>query len=155
MTQRISFLLAGTLACASTVGAQGARPMEVPAGPGIRFVVVVLTESGRPVTDLERQDFSVWDAGVERPIRGFRVIPERAGAVEISLPGADASAGSRRGDGERLDGPGGRPGRLLRYEITFEGAIAAGPEEFHRVCIGVDRPYLQVITRSGYYAKSR
>ncbi len=155
MTQRISFLLAGTLACASTVGAQRARPMEPPAGTGVRFMVVVLTESGRPVTDLLRQDFKVWDAGVERPITGFRVIPEGVGAVEISLPGGNASAGGRRGDGERPDGSGGRPGRLPWYEITFEGAIAAGPEEFHTVGIGVDRPYLKVMARSGYYAKSR
>lgn len=129
--------------------------MEAPAGPSVRFVVVVLTESGRPVTNLERQDFTVWDGTVKRPITGFRVIPEGVGAVEISLPGGNASAGGRRGDGERPDGSGGRPGRLPRYEITFEGAIAAGPEEFHTVGIGVDRPYLRVMTRSGYYAKSR
>ncbi len=104
MTQRISFLLAGTLACASTVGAQRARPMEPPAGTGVRFMVVVLTESGRPVTDLLRQDFKVWDAGVERPITGFRVIPEGVGAVEISLPGGNERWRSqgRRGETGRF-----------------------------------------------------
>jgi VWFA-related protein len=39
------------------------------------------------------------------------------------------------------------------YTLSFEGAIGDGPNEYHALAVSVDRPGLDVRTRSGYYAQ--
>jgi len=39
------------------------------------------------------------------------------------------------------------------YLLSFEGAIADGPNEYHALEVTIDKPGLEVRTRSGYYAQ--
>jgi hypothetical protein len=104
----------------------------------VRFLVAVTTQSGEPVTDLRKQDFTVFDGDVIRPIKSFRVIsalPRRYGdplirTAALGVPTKSSSSPV--------------------YEVIFDGARSRGPRQFHEVGIKVDQPNLEITTSTGY-----
>jgi hypothetical protein len=142
MDKRICLVLAATLLCSLKGHAQQASLTDDPIVRSISFVVVVTTKSGHPVTDLQQQDFKVFDNNSVRPIRGFRVITESKGPIDGSAASIRSIAGN---DNLHL---------FPRYEITFDRARGRRPNEYHQVGILVDRPDLTISTRDGYYART-
>ena len=56
--------------------AQAVSVAQARADGSVRFLVVVTTtQSGQPVADLRKQDFTVFDDDDIRPIKSFRTIP--------------------------------------------------------------------------------
>ena len=74
LDKRACLVLAATLLCGVRAYTQQAPLAKDPMRRSSGFVVVVKTQSGRPVTDLQQQDFKVLDNNSIRPIIGFRVI---------------------------------------------------------------------------------
>jgi hypothetical protein len=107
----------------------------------VRLRIFVTAKSGDAVTNLRRQDFTIYDRGAIQPITSFRVVlPKRQqgkqGVVTVSLKRSeDANS----------------PADIYPlYEISFEGARSRGPREFHQIEVRVDRPNLRVETSQGY-----
>jgi hypothetical protein len=142
MDKRICLVLAATLLCSLKGYSQQASFTDDPIVRSISFVVVVTTKSGHPVTDLQQQDFKVFDNNSVRPIRGFRVITESKAPINASAASIRSIAAN---DNLHL---------FLRYEITFDRAKGRRPNDYHQVGILVDRPDLTVRTRDGYYART-
>jgi hypothetical protein len=104
----------------------------------VRVDVLVTTQSGELVSDLEERDFTLWDNNV-LPIKitSFKLI-----RVDASrLPNVSAQPRSER------------HGEVVAYQLTFDAAIAKGPNEYHSLGAKVDRANLNVIARQGYYAQ--
>ena len=128
--------------------AQRCSVVEVQATRSERFVVIVTTKSGSPVSDLREQDFKVFDNNSLRPINVFKVVNGSQKNVQTySLTGVS----SMRQDSNARD----RLGSFPRYEITFISAPALRSNEYHEVGIWVGRPDVEVWARQGYYAKTK
>jgi hypothetical protein len=144
MDKRICLSLLISLLCSLPCQAQQKSVAEPQINP-VTFIVIVTTKSGRPVTDLQQQDFTVFDNGSIRPIQYFHAIGgtrKPAGTNPLITVGSTLSASSSGGSWS-----------FPRYEITFNGASAAKANEYHEVGIKVDRPALRVLARQGYYAQ--
>jgi hypothetical protein len=126
--------------------AQPCSEVEVQATRSERFVVIVTTKSGSPVSDLQEQDFKVFDNNSLRPIKFLKVVNGSQKNVQ-TYPVTGVSR--TRQDSNTRD----RLGSFPRYEITFSAAPALRPKEYHEVGIWVGRPDLEVWTRQGYYAQ--
>jgi hypothetical protein len=73
--------------------------------------VVVTTESGKPVTDLEQKDFTIFDNRAVRAITSFDAVltsptPPRNAPIMRSASYAPKTGAEKRGE-------------FFRYEITF------------------------------------
>ncbi|NYF52475.1 hypothetical protein [Tunturiibacter gelidoferens] len=146
MDKRVCFLslLSAVLICncSPTYAQQSSFVERLPNG-GVRFVVVVADGSGRPVTDLQQQDFTVFDDNLIRPIRAFVMVTGRKRTNEGY--GVIREAALRSGGRDELL-------KLFpRYEITFDEPIDLRAKEYREVGIKVDRPGLKIITGQGYY----
>ena len=42
---------------------------------------------------------------------------------------------------------------LNYYQLTFDAAVAAKPDEYHAIEVKIDKPGLTARTRTGYYAQ--
>ena len=107
----------------------------------VRVDVLVTTQSGQPVTDLDERDFSVWDNNVlETRITSFRLVRLDASRLpRMSLVSAESQNQKH--------------GEVVAYELTFDAAPAKGPGEYHSLGVKVDRANLKVLARQGYYAR--
>lgn len=76
MDRRVCLVLAATLLCGLRAYAQQAPLTKDPMKRSSCFGVAVETQSGRPVLDLQQQDFKVLDNKSIRPIIAFRLITE-------------------------------------------------------------------------------
>ena len=92
----------------------------------IRMAVRVTDQRHEPVADLEQKDFTVFDNGVERPIRTFQ-------RLEMSQQ-AEAN-GSQR----------------ALYTLEIDQAPETAQKTFHNLEVRVDRRNLDVRTMKGYY----
>jgi hypothetical protein len=116
------------------------QPTKGTASRTVRVYVVVTTQSGQPVTDLDERDFSIWDNSVEKRITSFqspRTPP--SGSVQVVQMTGQAKVVS------------GHP--IGAYLLYFDAAIGKEPNEYHALGVRVDRPNLNVIARQGYYAQ--
>ena len=126
--------------------AQRCSVVEVQATRSERFVVIVTTKSGSPVSDLQEHDFKVFDNNSFRPIKSFQVVDGSQKNVQTyALTGVS----STRQDSNAKD----RLGSFPRYEITFIAASALRSNEYHEVGVWVGRPDVEVWARQGYYAQ--
>jgi hypothetical protein len=102
--------------------AQRCSVVEVQATRSEHFLVIVTAKSGSPLSDLQEQDFKVFDNNSLRPIRLFKVVdgPQKS-AQTYSLAGVSRT----RRDSNAKD----RLGRFPRYEITFIAAPALRSNE--------------------------
>ena len=101
MDKRVCLVLAATLLCGLRAYTQQAPLTEDPMRRSSGFVVVVKTQSGRPVTDLQQQDFKVFDNNSIRPIIGFRVITKtERPRYEITF---ERATGGRPNEYHRVD----------------------------------------------------
>lgn len=122
--------------------AQDVSVAQARADGSVRFLVVVTTQSGQPVADLRKQDFTVFDDDEIRPIKSFRTIPASKTQDGIhTLMGVSMANSSSEPMAMRISST---------YEIIFDGAKSSGRRQFHDVGIKVDRPNLKVATRPGY-----
>ena len=126
--------------------AQRCSVVEVQATRSERFVVIVTTKSGSPVSDLLERDFKVFDNNSLRPIKFLKVVN---GSQENVQTHPVAEGSSTRQDSNAKD----RLGSFPRYEITFIAAPALRPKEYHAVGIWVSRRDVEVWARQGYYAQ--
>jgi hypothetical protein len=107
----------------------------------VRFLVTVTTESGEPVPDLRKRDFTVFDGETIRLIGSFRV---------LTAPTAQYS------DSQISRATLGMPNKTSAapvYEVIFDGARPRGSRQFHEVGIAVDRPNLKITTSAGYLTR--
>ena len=145
MDKRICLFLLTSLLCNLPGQAQQKAVAEPHINP-VTFIVIVTTKSGTPVTDLQQQDFTVFDNGSIRPIQYFHAIggtKKPAGINPLITVGITLSASNSDGSG-----------LFPRYEITLNAASAAKANEYHQVEVRVDRPGLRVVLeRQGYYAQ--
>ena len=145
MKKRFCILLAAILLSNLPCQAQR-KPVAEPQVNPVTFIVVVMTNSGTPITDLQQQDFTIFDNGSICPIQFFRAIggTKKPAGISRFIP-----------VGNTLSPSGGEASGLFpRYEITFNAASAAKANEYHRVEVKVDRSSLRVVlTRQGYYAQ--
>jgi hypothetical protein len=101
MHKRVCLVLAATLLCGFRAYTQQAPPTEDLMRRTSGFVVVVKAQSGRPVTDLQQQDFKVLDNNSIRPIIGFRVITKTGSPrYEITF---ERATGGRPNEYHRVD----------------------------------------------------
>ena len=101
MNKRVCLFLAATLLCGLRAHTQQAPVTEDPMRRSSDFVVVVKTQSGRLVTDLQQQDFKVLDNNSIRSIIGFRVITTSEGPrYEIIF---EPATGGRPNEYHRVD----------------------------------------------------
>jgi hypothetical protein len=120
--------------------AQDVSVSQARADGSVRFLVMVTTQSGQPVADLRKQDFTVFDDDEIRPIKSFRTIPASKTQDEIHTFMGVSMANSPS-----------EPGAIsCTYEIIFDGAKSSGRRQFHEVGIKIDRPNLKIATRPGY-----
>ena len=145
--KRAFFLLAAMVFCIVAASAQQVSAKGVAVFRPVRIDVVVMMASGECVTDLQEQDFKVFDNVAQQPIVFFRAGPISPEGVEIPHL---AYAGGARTSGCFF----GRIG-LFRYEITFNVPYNARIKEYRSVGIRVDRPNLVVVVRArqGYYVQ--
>jgi hypothetical protein len=108
------------------------------------FAVIVTTNAGVPVSDLQQQDFTVYDNDKAIPITSFRYVTE----AEDRLPKASLTRVSGVQPTATVEKPGGFP----RYEITFVAAKSRKVNAYHEVGIKVNRPDLVLKARQGYFA---
>ena len=139
MRKWFGFLLVAVLLSTVCVGAEDVLVAQAQLDGTVRLRIFVTAKSGDAVTDLRRQDFTIYDRGAIQPITSFRVVlPKRQqgkqGVVTVSL---------KRSANLPAD-------TYPLYEITFEGARSQGPREFHQVEVRVDRPNLRIETSQGY-----
>jgi hypothetical protein len=125
--------------------AQQCSAAQVQTNRSERFVVIVTTKSGMPVSDLLEQDFTVFDNNSVSAIKSFRVVKGSSTHVEIH-PLTKISSTRTDANAENL-------GDFPRYEITINAATAVRSKEYRQVGIKVDRPNLKVLARQGYYAQ--
>jgi hypothetical protein len=138
MMKHVRFGLFALLISTSLAGAQDLSVVQAGLDGSVRFLVTVRTQSGESVADLHKQDFTVFDGDVIRPIRSFRV---------VSAPR------SQHGDHLIWTVALGMPNNTSAspvYEVIFDGARSRGPRQFHEVGIAIDRPNLEVTTSAGY-----
>ncbi len=114
------------------------------ASRSIRVNVIVATADGQCVTDLQQQDFKIYDNNSIQPITSFGAViigakPKLPRLVYISGDGAYRRCYEQ--------------GELFQYELTFNVPENALPNEYHRVEVKVNKPNLVVRTRDGYYAQ--
>jgi hypothetical protein len=145
MDKRFCLFLLTSLLCSLPGQAQQKSVAEPQINP-VTFIVIVTAKSGTPVTDLQQQDFKVFDNGSIRAIQSFRAIggtKKPARTNPLITVGSTLSASNSDGSGS-----------FPRYEITLNAASAAKANEYHQVEIRVDRPALRVVLeRQGYYAQ--
>jgi hypothetical protein len=138
MMKHLRFGLFAVLFSTSLAGTQDLSVVQAGLDGSVRFLVTVTTQSGEPVTDLRKQDFTVFDGDVIRPIGSFRVVSAPTGqhgdhlvrTVALGMPTNTSYSPV--------------------YEVIFDGARSRGPRQFHEVGIKVDRPNLEVTTSAGY-----
>jgi hypothetical protein len=145
MDKRIRLFLLASLLC-NLPGQAQRKPVAEPQVNPVTFIVIVMTNSGTPITDLQQQDFTIFDNGAIRSIQSFRAIGGTKKQAEINpliTVGSTISASNSEVSGF-----------FPRYEITFNAASAAKANEYHQVEVRVDRPSLRVVLeRQGYYAQ--
>jgi hypothetical protein len=139
MLKHLCFGLFALLLSTSVVRAQDVSVAQARSDGSVRFLVAVTTKSGEPVTDLQKQYFTVFDGDVIRPIRSFRAVSAQNGqhvfmTVTLGMPTDTFSA---------VD-------TSPIYEVIFDGARSRGQRQFHEVGIKVDRPNLKIATSAGY-----
>jgi len=107
----------------------------------VRVDVLVTTQSGEPVSDLEERDFTLWDNNVlPAKITSFKLI-----RVDVSrLPGLTNVSARPQNETH---------GEVVAYQLTFDAAFAKVSNEYHSLGVKVDRPNLNVTARQGYYAR--
>jgi hypothetical protein len=123
MDKRICLFLAAILLSNLPGQAQQKSVAEPQINP-VTFIVIVTTKFGRPVTDLQQHDFTVFDNGAIRPIQFFQAIGGTKKPAEINpliTVGSTLSASSSDGSG-----------LFPRYEITLNAATAAKANEYHQ-----------------------
>jgi VWFA-related protein len=85
---KASVVLLGSLFSVAAVRAQQTAPASaatraISAGAGVVLDVVVAPKGGRPVADLQPQDFTVVDSKAPQTISGFRAVTGRDAAMEV------------------------------------------------------------------------
>jgi len=103
-------LTAGLALCAAAVAAAGRQP-QVPGAFKSRITMVpvdvrVLDRAGRPVTDLTRSDFQIFEDGKPQEIGAFEHVVFTAG--DAAEAGGDGRPALRRATGPDLSAPSGR-----------------------------------------------
>jgi hypothetical protein len=111
----------------------------------IHVNVVVTTASGQPVTDLQEKDFVIFDNNSARPITSFDAV--------LIGPTRQKNAPTMKLASQVPNTGGSEQGDLFQYEITFDGAVAERPDEYHSLQVKVKRPNLKVRARKGYFAQ--
>jgi hypothetical protein len=142
--KRVFAVLAAMVVCSSTAFA-GQASEGSSASRSIRVNVVVATSDGRCVMDLQQQDFTIFDNNSIQPITSFKAVI--IGTQQVELPRLVYVSGD--GANRRCY----EQGELFQYELTFNAPDDARPNEYHRVCVKVDKPKLLIRTRDGYYAQ--
>jgi hypothetical protein len=130
----LAFVLGGGLAVAQ-------QPTKGTVPRTVRVYVLVTTASGRPVTDLRAQDFSLWDNNVlQKRVTSFRLIRVNSSHLpQMAFVSTEPQTGH---DSE-----------VLAYELTFDAPVAARTNEYHSLGVKVDRQKLNVLAPQGYYAQ--
>lgn len=90
---RLSFFLLGSMFCTLPASAQDASPQVQPATDAIKLDVVVTPKSGPPVSDLQQQDFTIFDNKVPQTMLSFRAVRERDASIEVVLVVDDVNTG--------------------------------------------------------------
>jgi VWFA-related protein len=80
---RSGCLLLAALMCAGAAAAQQPRPPVPPGNGKIHLDVVVAPKSGPPVSDLQQQDFTVFDNKNPQPITSFKAVNGRQAPIEV------------------------------------------------------------------------
>jgi hypothetical protein len=138
-------VLTGLVLFITTASSQQAFIDSGSVSRNVRFNVVVTTASGQCVTDLQQQDFTIFDNNSTQAITSFRAITVNPNRVKVSHRVYVVGNGADTGCYEQ--------GVLFQYEITFNVPSDARRNEYRSVGIRVDRPNLNVQTRQGYYAQ--
>jgi hypothetical protein len=138
MMEHLRFGLFAVLLSTSLARAQDLSVVQAGLDGRVRFLVTVTTQSGQPVTDLRKQNFTVFDGDVIRPIGSFRVLSAPTGqhgdhVIRTVAPGMPTNSSSSP-----------------VYEVIFDGARSQGPRQFHEVGIKVDKSNLEITTSAGY-----
>jgi hypothetical protein len=134
--------LIGVLLSTSLIWAQDVSVAQARHDGTVRLLISVTTKSGEPVTDLQEQDFTVYEGFVTHPIRYFQ---------SYSAPKSQHGRHSLTNVTLRTsDGTHSPLGSSPLYELTFVGAKPTGQREFHEVGVQVDRSNLEITTSAGY-----
>lgn len=142
--KRVFGVLAVIVLCITTASSQQRSGEGVAASRIVHVNVVVTTASGQCVTDLQRQDFKIFDNNLPQPIMSFRTVT--ISPKQIEVPDHRAySYGANNGCYEQ--------GELFQYEITFNVPSDARPNEYHGVAVKVYKPNLTVRARQGYFTQ--
>ena len=96
------FLLA-TLLCTRAVPAQQNNPQTQPASRQICLDVDVAPKSGAPVSDLQRQDFTLLDNNVPQTVTSFKAVSGREAPIEVLLVIDALNTGYRNVIAERTE----------------------------------------------------
>lgn len=137
-------VLAAILFFTTTVSAQQFPP---PGGATSRIIymnVVVTTESGQCVTDLQQQNFTIFDNDSMQAVTSFKAV--RIGP-RVAIPRLIDVADTRSIAGCFADG------ELFLYELSFHALNDDEPNRYHTIGVRVDRPNLIVQARQGYYTR--
>jgi hypothetical protein len=143
--KRVFAVLTWLVLCITTASSQQAFIDSGAVSRNVRFNVVVTTVSGQCVTDLQQQNFTIFDNNSTQAITSFGAITVSPNRVKVPHLVYAAGNGANSGCYEH--------GVLFQYEITFSVPSDARRNEYRSVGIRVDSPNLIVQTRQGYYAQ--
>lgn len=143
--KRVFSVLAVIVLCMTTASAQQTSSKGGAASRAVRLNVVVTTASGQCVTDLQQNDFKVFDDNLPQPITSFKTVTISPKQIEVPDRAYSYGNGAKNGCYEQ--------GELFQYEITFNVPKDAPPNEYHGVEVKVYKPNLTVRTRRGYFTQ--